>query len=59
MNVFVLNCGSSSIKFQLIDIENETAVAKGVVERIGANDAIIKYVPKDGKEHKEVEGLLS
>ena len=35
MKVLVLNCGSSSLKYQLIDMENEGVLAKGVVERIG------------------------
>ena len=36
MKILVLNCGSSSIKYQLIDMENDHAVmAKGLLERIG------------------------
>jgi acetate kinase len=45
MKIFVLNCGSSSLKFQLIEADTEVLLAKGVVERIGASDAILTYKP--------------
>ncbi len=52
MNILVLNCGSSSIKYQLIDMSDESVVAKGQVERIGAKDAILKYKPAvEGKKN--------
>ncbi len=35
MKILVLNCGSSSLKYQLIDMENESVLCKGLVERIG------------------------
>ena len=35
MKILVINAGSSSIKYQLIDMQNETLLAKGLVERIG------------------------
>ena len=35
MNVLVINCGSSSLKYQLIDSETEAVLAKGLCERIG------------------------
>ena len=35
MNILVINCGSSSLKYQLIDMEGENLLAKGLVERIG------------------------
>ena len=35
MNILVINCGSSSLKFQLIDSESEACIAKGLCERIG------------------------
>ena len=34
MKIFVVNCGSSSIKYQLINMEDESVIAKGLVERI-------------------------
>jgi len=38
MKVLVVNCGSSSLKYQLIDMDNEKLLAKGIVERIGEKD---------------------
>ena len=38
MKILVINAGSSSLKFQLIDMENESVIAKGLVERIGTVD---------------------
>ena len=35
MNILVINCGSSSLKYQLINMKNEEVLAKGLVERIG------------------------
>ena len=35
MNILVINAGSSSLKYQLIDMDNEALLAKGLVERIG------------------------
>ncbi|MDD4769152.1 MAG: hypothetical protein PHT52_05130, partial [Eubacteriales bacterium] len=35
MVILVINCGSSSLKYQLFDMERETVLAKGLVERIG------------------------
>ena len=35
MNVLVINCGSSSLKYQLINMDNEKVIAKGTYERIG------------------------
>ena len=35
MNVLVINCGSSSLKYQLINMDDESVLAKGLVERIG------------------------
>ena len=42
-NVLVINCGSSSLKYQLLDMENETLLAKGLVERIGLDDGRHTY----------------
>ena len=42
MKVFVVNCGSSSIKYQLFAMTNEKVLAKGVVERVGTGDAVLK-----------------
>lgn len=54
MIVLVLNCGSSSIKYQVIDMcEKEKVLAKGIVERIGITDGILTHKP-EGKERYEV-----
>lgn len=43
MKVLVINCGSSSLKYQLIDMEDEHVVAKGYVQRIGQDDPFIEH----------------
>lgn len=43
MKVLVLNCGSSSLKYQLINMENEEVLAKGIAERIGIEDGFVKH----------------
>lgn len=48
MKVLVINAGSSSLKYQLIDIEDESLLAKGLCERIGFEDSVHKYVRADG-----------
>jgi len=48
MNILVLNCGSSSIKFQLFDFEKQTILAKGVVEKIGLKGSFMKFEKHDG-----------
>ncbi len=55
MVILVLNCGSSSIKYQVIDMEQDrsTLLAKGLVERIGLNDGILTHKPT-GKEKYEL-----
>ncbi len=47
MNILVINCGSSSLKFQLIDMATEGVVAKGLCERIGIDGSRIVYTPGD------------
>ena len=54
MKILVINCGSSSLKYQLIDMEGETVMAKGLCERIGIPGSRLKHeVP--GKEDYVVE----
>jgi acetate kinase len=43
MKVLVINCGSSSLKYQVLDMTNETLLAKGLVERIGLEGSIISH----------------
>ena len=45
MIVFVVNCGSSSIKYQLINMEGEHVMAKGLIERIGMEGSTLKHTP--------------
>ena len=49
MNILVVNCGSSSLKFQLIDSETENVLAKGICERIGI-DGRLTYDPANGEK---------
>ena len=43
MNILVLNCGSSSVKYKLIEIKANEVLAEGGVEKIGLQDAFIKF----------------
>ena len=52
MKILVINAGSSSLKYQLIDMDNEQVIAKGNCERIGI-DGIFGYKTADGKEIKK------
>ncbi|MBR4761662.1 MAG: acetate kinase, partial [Clostridia bacterium] len=51
MKIFVVNAGSSSLKYQLIDMDNESVLAKGLCERIGVTGAI-SHKAADGREYK-------
>ena len=48
MNVLVINCGSSSLKYQFINSDTEEVLAKGLCERIGIDGSQITYQPKGG-----------
>lgn len=52
MNILVINCGSSSLKFQLIDAESEQQIAKGLCERIGIEGSRISYTPAGGEKEE-------
>ncbi len=43
MKILVVNCGSSSLKYQLIDMSDEKVLAKGNFERIGENEAFLTH----------------
>ena len=49
MNVLVINCGSSSLKYQVIHSDSEEVLAKGICERIGIDGRLV-YQPKDGEK---------
>ncbi len=54
MKILVINCGSSSLKYQLIDMDNESVVAKGLCERIGIEGSKLTH-KAEGKEDYVVE----
>lgn len=67
MNILVINCGSSSLKFQLIDAAREKLIAKGLCERIGIEGSQLVYAPAGGEklktvtpmeDHKQAIGLV-
>ena len=67
MNVLVVNCGSSSLKYQLLNMTDESVIAKGICERIGIDGSFIKHETTgqdsvkdvaDLKDHKEAFGKM-
>ena len=56
MNVLVINCGSSSLKFQLINAQSEEVLAKGICERIGI-DGRLTYQPEGGEKEKSDKAM--
>jgi len=60
MNVLVLNCGSSSIKYQLLDMSGEAQIlAKGIVEKIGLTEGIFTHKPANGKPKFESNDAIA
>lgn len=59
MLVLVINCGSSSVKYNLIETEGETEVCSGIVERIGAVTSIVKHQPNNESVRKESKVILN
>ena len=66
-NILVINCGSSSLKYQLINMENEESLAKGLFERIAIPGSKLKHEPegrdkyvveKDVKDHTEAIAMV-
>lgn len=57
MKVLVINAGSSSLKYQLIDMENEKVLAKGLAERIGIDGSQVTYQPEGGEKIEIKEEL--
>ncbi|WP_138158810.1 acetate/propionate family kinase [Peptoniphilus catoniae] len=51
MNILVINCGSSSLKYQLINMKDESILAKGLVERIGIEGSVVKHKTPQKGEH--------
>ena len=52
MNILVINCGSSSLKYQLINSDTEAVLAKGLCERIGIEGSRITYTPDGGEKEQ-------
>ena len=57
MNVLVVNCGSSSLKYQLIDMDTEHVLAKGQFEKIGSEDAVFTHKRAEGEKLERVESV--
>lgn len=57
MNVLVINCGSSSLKYQLIDSETEAVLAKGLCERITMDGSVLNHTPA-GKDKVVIEAPM-
>ena len=51
MNILVINCGSSSLKYQLLDMPTATALAAGLIERIGESQGLLTH-----KNHPDTDG---
>lgn len=58
MNVLVINCGSSSLKYQLINMNDESVLAKGLVERIGIEGSVLKH-EKAGQGKTVIEEVMN
>jgi acetate kinase len=58
MKILVINCGSSTLKFQLIETDGDTTrrLARGIVDRIGGR-ANIDFAPAEGEPHRETEAV--
>ena len=63
MKILVLNCGSSSLKYQLIDVDTQSVLTKGLLERIGLEQGVFSYTCKGEKHtvecpiHNHTDGL--
>lgn len=58
MKILVLNCGSSSVKYKLIDTSNDNTLAEGGVERIGLEDGFLKFKRTDGSKETVALGHI-
>ncbi|EFM39069.1 acetate kinase [[Eubacterium] yurii subsp. margaretiae ATCC 43715] len=57
MKILVINCGSSSLKYQFIDMNDESVLAKGLVERIGIEGSVLKH-EKTGMEKQTISAAM-
>ena len=58
MKILVLNCGSSSIKYKLYDMKDESVLAQGIVERIGLDEAFIKVKLNNGEKVQIIRNCI-
>lgn len=58
MKILVLNCGSSSVKYKLIDTDTDVTMAEGGVEKIGLEDGFLKFKKTDGSKEIKQLGLI-
>ena len=57
MKILVMNCGSSSLKYQLFDMDNESVMAKGLVEKIGIDGSVLTHQPA-GMDKVKIETAI-
>ena len=50
MKILVLNCGSSSIKYKLFDMDRKEVIAQGGIEKIGLKDSFLKFTLPSGEK---------
>ena len=50
MKILVLNCGSSSVKYKLFDMQNNEVLGSGIVEKIGMKGSFLKHTRKNGNQ---------
>lgn len=58
MNILVLNCGSSSVKYQLLEMPTGKVLAKGLIERVGKDDGIVNHQRLGAEKYKSIEPVL-
>ncbi len=59
MKVLVINAGSSSLKYQVIEMDNESRICKGLVERIGEDNACLKHEPSNKAKYEHVAPMYN
>ncbi len=58
MKILVLNCGSSSVKFQLFETDTEQAIFRGLVEKIGSSSAVLSFRAVGKRDFREVREIV-
>ena len=58
MKVLVLNCGSSSIKYKLYDMNGQKELASGGIEKIGLPDSFLKFTLSDGSKQVNIRMMM-